>query len=262
MTFNIFLPEDDVNRQRCEPFPTLYHCAGLTSSQDNAPQKSGFASHAAKHRIAIVFPDTSPRDVEGYKPVGEPNEQWKTGYGAGMYCDATAEPWSKNFNMYTYITKELPEVVEKYFHVAKGVRSIVGHSMGGNGALMIAARNPDAYRSVSAFAPICNQSTGKSNFCNNAMKAYFANDTEKAKTFDCSEVIKSAAKVPVGLVDFATHDEFGKDLMPHLLEEALGTSGHHKKFNVRWQEGYDHGFYFVQSFYEEHVAFHAHHLHK
>lgn len=134
-----------------------------------------------------MFPDTSPRDIDGYKPVGEPSEHWKVGYGAGMYCDATAEPWSKNFNMYTYITEELPQIVEKYFHVAKGVRSIVGHSMGGNGALMIAARNPNLYKSVSAFAPICNSSTGKSDFCNNAMKAYFANDLEKAKNFDCSE---------------------------------------------------------------------------
>ena len=179
-----------------------------------------------------------------------------------MYCDATAEPWNKNFNMYTYISKELPEVVEKYFHVAKGVRSITGHSMGGNGSLMIAARNPDLYKSVSAFAPICSQSTGKNGFTNNAMKAYFSNLPEQAKLFDCTEQIKSATKVPVGLVDFATHDEYQKDLMPELLIQALGETGHNKNIKVRWQEGYDHGFYFLSTFYEEHVAFHAHHLYK
>ena len=128
---------------------------GLTSNHDSCAWKSGFAEHATKHKIVLVFPDTSPRDIPNYKPVGEPHEQWVVGYGAGMYCNATVEPWSKNFNMYTYITYELPQIVETYFDVAKGVRSITGHSMGGNGSLMIAARNPSLYKSVSAFAPIC-----------------------------------------------------------------------------------------------------------
>jgi S-formylglutathione hydrolase len=123
-----------------------------------------------------------------------------------MYCDASAEPWSKNWNMYTYVTKELPEIVEKYFHVAKGIRSISGHSMGGNGSLMIAARNPDTYRSVSAFAPICYVSHANSMFTSNAMKAYFSNKPELVKTFDCSEIISKAKNMPDGLVDFGTHD--------------------------------------------------------
>ena len=108
MKFNIFIPEDDVNKQRGAPFPVLYHLGGLTSNQDNGAWKSGFAQHASKHRIAIVFPDTSPRDLADYKPVGEPSEHWYVGYGAGFYVDAVEEPWNKNFNMYTYITKELP----------------------------------------------------------------------------------------------------------------------------------------------------------
>ena len=155
MTFSIFLPENEVNQQRAEPYPTLYYLAGLTSTHENAPQKSGFAPHAKKHGIAVVFPDTSPRNIEGYTPV-DIKDSWSVGYGAGFYCNATAEPWSKNFNMYTYIVEELPKIVESYFPVQKGVRSIIGHSMGGNGSLLIAARNPDLYKSVSAFAPISN----------------------------------------------------------------------------------------------------------
>lgn len=140
MTFNIFLPEDCVTKQRCEPFPALYHLAGLTSTCDNAPQKSGFAPHAAKHRIAVVFPDTSPRDIDGLV-IDHGKDTWKVGYGAGHYLNAKEGKWAEHWNMYTYITEELPEVVEKYFHVAKDRRSILGHSMGGNGALSIAAKN-------------------------------------------------------------------------------------------------------------------------
>lgn len=116
--------------------------------------------------------------------------------------------------MYTYITKELPEVVESYFHVAKGVRSITGHSMGGNGSLMIAARNPDLYKSVSAFAPICSVSNENSQFCKRAMKAYFADNIENSKKFDCVFAIKQATVLPVGLVDFGTSDEYIEDLQP------------------------------------------------
>ena len=161
--------------------------------------------------------------------------------------------------MYTYITKELPALVEKYFHVSS-VKSITGHSMGGNGAIMIAARNPGMYKSVSAFAPICNQSRPDSNFCGNAMKAYFANEQE-AQAYDCKYAVLQAEKMPMGLIDLPTHDEYRKDLCFELLINALGTAGH-KNVKYRWQEGYDHGFYFLSTFYEEHIAFHAHHLHK
>jgi len=180
MHFNIFMPQDDANKQRCEPYPVIYNLSGLTCGHTNATEKSGYAPYAAKHKVAMVFPDTSPRDVEGYTPVGEAGVQWRTGYGAGHYCNATAEPWSKNFNMYTYVTEELPAVVERYFHVSSERKSIMGHSMGGNGALNIAARNPDSYKSVSAFAPISNSSDENSQFCGNAMKAYFANKPEEA----------------------------------------------------------------------------------
>lgn len=232
MTFSIFLPENEVNKQRNEPYPTLYYLAGLTSTHENAPQKSGFAPHAKKHGIAVVFPDTSPRNIEGYTPV-DIKDSWLVGYGAGFYCDATAEPWSKNFNMYTYIVEELPRIVEAYFPVKKGVRSIAGHSMGGNGSLMIAARNPGLYKSVSAFAPIANPSNKDSKFAVEAMTRYFADNLEGAKEYDCSIAIRKAAKIPNGLVDFGTHDEYMTSLQPQALIDALGEGGH-KNVKFRW----------------------------
>lgn len=171
MTFSIFVPADDVNHQRVHPWPVIYHLSGLTCDHTNAPDKSGYGKYAAEHKVAIVFPDTSPRDVD------VPNlDNWRVGFGAGHYCNATAEPWSKHFNMYKYVTEELPAVCQQYFHISKDRQSLMGHSMGGNGALNIAARNPGVYKSVSAFAPIGNSSSEKSEFCNVAMPTYFAND--------------------------------------------------------------------------------------
>jgi S-formylglutathione hydrolase len=157
-----------------------------------------------------VFPDTSPRNVEGYTPVNLGSDSWKVGYGAGFYCDATAEPWAKNFNMYSYITEELPNIVETFFPVQKGVKSITGQSMGGNGSLVIAARNPHLYKSVSAFAPISSPSNPLSGFASEAIPRYFANNPEAAKLYDCSEVIRNAKVIPNGLIDIGTHDEFMK----------------------------------------------------
>lgn len=207
--------------------------AGLTATHENAPQKSGFAPHAKKHGLAIIFPDTSPRNIENYKPVDIGADSWKVGYGAGFYCDATSEPWSKNFNMYTYITEELPHVVESFFPVQKGVRSILGHSMGGNGSLMIAARNPDKYKSVSAFAPICNPTSKESAFAFEAISRYFANNPEAAQNFDSSIQVRKAAKIPNGLIDFGTHDEYKQSLQPQALIDAIGEAGH-KNVQFRW----------------------------
>jgi len=205
MTFQVFLPEDDVNHQRCEQFNAIYHLSGLTCDWTNAVDKSGFAEAAAKHRVAVVFPDTSPRGIE--HPPKE-DGQWRIGFGAGHYCNATEEGWSKHFNMYSYITEELPAIVEKYFHISSTNRSIMGHSMGGSGALNIVARNPGMYKSVSALAPIGNSSDSNSGFCGAAMKAYFGDNSEEAKKYDCSENILAAQKMPKGLIDQGTHDDF------------------------------------------------------
>jgi S-formylglutathione hydrolase len=259
MTFNIFLPQDDVHMQRDEPFATMYFLGGLTCDHNTAAWKSGFAPHAAKHNVAIVFPDTSPRNLEGYQAVGEEGEQWKCGYGAGFYCNAPAEPWKKHFNMYDYITKELPDLVESYFHVSKEKRSIFGSSMGGLGAMMIAARNPERFRSVSAFAPIAHPTHKDSGFATLALKHYYNGDVAAASQFDAAVQIRACKRMPAGLVDIGTHDEFMSWIQPQELINALGESGH-SNVKVRWQEGYDHGFYFVSTFFGEHIEFHAKHL--
>jgi S-formylglutathione hydrolase len=155
MKFAIFLPDDDVKAQRGQSYPVLYFLSGLTCTHENIPSKVAYAEHAKRHNIAIVFPDTSPRNC------GAEEGDWTVGYGAGHYCNATQEPWKKHFNMYDYITKELPNTVETFFPVNPQSKSITGFSMGGGGALMIATRNPTQFRSVSAFAPIGNPTTAE-----------------------------------------------------------------------------------------------------
>ena len=149
----------------------------------------------------MIFPDTSPREIQLPPQLPEDLENYRVGFGAGHYCDATADGWSKNFNMYTYITKELPQIVERFFHISSTHRSILGHSMGGNGALNIAARNPGMYKAVSAFTPIGDSSKPTSEFGSLAMKTYFSNDLTKAKEYDCSESILAAKEMPPGLID-------------------------------------------------------------
>jgi len=159
MTFNIYLPEDNIRLQRNKGYPVLYFLSGLTCNQQNFVEKSGFAKYAREHKIAVVVCDTSPRNTDlaeanEHKWEAQPYANWCVGYGAGHYVDATAEPWNKHFNMYSYVTKELPQIVNEYFPVDPASKSIFGHSMGGNGALVVALRNAKEYRSVSAFAPL------------------------------------------------------------------------------------------------------------
>jgi S-formylglutathione hydrolase len=150
MTASIYIPP--VSRQT--PLPALiYYLSGITCTDENARTKSNIPFFAAQHNIAVVFPDTSPRDLEGIEGL---SDNWTFGYGAGFYLDATEAPYSKHFNMYTYVTKELPEVIDSSFNVDLSRSSLMGHSMGGHGALTIALKNHGKYKSVSAFAPICN----------------------------------------------------------------------------------------------------------
>ena len=155
MTFTIFLPEDDVVKQRREPYPAIYYLSGLTCSWENATVKMNYAKQCRKRGVAMVICDTSPRGVDEDCPEAG-SEDHRVGYGAGHYCDATKEPWNKHFNMYSYVTEELPNLVESYFHVDRERRSVMGHSMGGNGALVCAAKLPERYRSVTALAPVGN----------------------------------------------------------------------------------------------------------
>jgi S-formylglutathione hydrolase len=198
----------------------------------------------------MVFPDTSPRNV------GAEEGNWTVGYGAGHYVNATAEPWKNHFNMYDYITKELPQIVETYFPVKKDTRSITGFSMGGGGALMIAARNPGMFKSVTAFAPIGHPTTSQ-NFCFAAFTKYFT-DLNEAKAFDTVEVLNMKGKdlkLPPGFIDYASMDKWHDDLASKDVERALRENGH--DMPIRWQEGYTHNPSFVTTFIGEHIAFHA-----
>lgn len=218
------------------------------------------------------MPDTSPRglnfpEVEEGKYDAKPKHAWTVGYGAGHYVDATGEPWSKNFNMYSYVTKELPEVVNAFFPVDPEVKSIFGHSMGGNGALVCALRNSAEYASVSAFAPISNPA--ESDFANEALRLYFgnaANWKEQAAQYSCTELIKARAAsglspkeiCPPALVDMGTIDTFEELVDPTLLQTTAAKHGLNLEY--RWQEGYNHFYQFINTFIEDHFDFHARYL--
>jgi len=197
MKFNIFLPEDMINKQRSpKAYAQLYFLAGLTCTQDNAAQKSGFAQYAKKHNIAVIFPDTSPRGLN-FAEVND-NEDYKIGYGAGHYCNATAEPYSKNFNMFSYVTEELPGFVADFFPVDPNARSVMGHSMGGNGALVVAMKSA-GWASCSAFAPISDPST--SSFGVAMLSKYFGGDKAAAEQYSSTCIIKAKLLAGVAAKD-------------------------------------------------------------
>ena len=225
MTFYIWLPEDAPQQQKGKLYGTLYFLSGLTCTEENAATKSGFASYAKQANIAMVFPDTSPRGVDEDCPDAG-SADWTIGYGAGHYCDATAAPWNKHFNMYTYVSKELPGLIEKYFPVDPNCKSVTGFSMGGAGALLVAAKNPGMYKSVTAFAPFV--PTKSVTFAHKALPQYFGS-MEGAKPYDIAEVLNAGGcdlKLPPGFIDYGSADKFDEALVRPALEEALGTNGH------------------------------------
>lgn len=206
----------------------------------------------------MVFPDTSPRGLD-FDEVND-NKDWKVGYGAGQYCNATAAPWSKNFNMFTYVTEELPALVAKFFPVDPNARSVMGHSMGGNGALCVGMRSA-GWASVSAFAPISNPV--ESGCTSEAMGLYFGNNKTEAEKYSSSKIIQAkiaegvAPKdvIPPTLVDTGTSDDFEEWLNSPELKNTAAAAG--IKVNFRMQDGYDHSYNFITSFIEEHIDFHA-----
>eukprot|EP01034_Spumella_vulgaris_P031487 gene31487-38889_t len=207
--------------------------------------------------VAFVAPDTSPRGAN----IPTEDDSWDFGTGAGFYLDATAEPWSTNYNMYTYITKELPELLAEQFTALDMNRvSITGHSMGGHGALTIAIKNQSAYKSVSAFSPICNPSQ-----CPWGVKAftgYLGEDRTQWSAYDATELLLAAeiTRFDDILIDVGTADSFlkGGQLLPEAFQQAAGKVG--QKVTLRLQEGYDHSYFFISTFVEDHVDFHAQRL--
>ena len=250
MTFSVFVPP----AAALHAVPVVYYLSGLTCTDDNAVQKGGAFKAAAEKGVMFVFPDTSPR---GAGVAGE-DESWDLGTGAGFYVDATSEPWSQNYNMYSYVTQELPKLIESNFSVTS-LKSIAGHSMGGMGALAIAFRNPDAYASVSAFAPIVAPTAVP--WGEKAFGAYFGADaaTKGPEHDPCALLRRRGSAFPQFddvLVDVGLDDQFLQtQLKPELLEEAAAAVG--QKVSVRRHPGHDHSYFFVSSFMEDHVRFHA-----
>lgn len=250
MRFAIYLPPQASSGEKV---PVLYWLSGLTCSDENFMQKAGALRMAAELGIAIVAPDTSPRGAD----VAD-DEGYDLGQGAGFYVNATQAPWNRHYHMYDYVVDELPKLIESMFPVSDK-RSIAGHSMGGHGALVIALRNSDAYQSVSAFSPISNPIN--SPWGKKVFTAYLGRDMATWSEYDASVLMRQAKNLVPALVDQGDGDNFlVEQLKPEMLEAAAGVSGYPLELNIR--EGYDHSYYFISSFIENHLRFHAEHLSK
>jgi S-formylglutathione hydrolase len=249
MTFSVFVPDAPAGAR----LPVLWYLSGLTCTHANVTDKGEFRAACAEHGVIFVAPDTSPRgegvpDAEGYD----------FGQGAGFYVDATGEPWSANFRMKSYVEDELPALIAAEFAAADLSRQgITGHSMGGHGALTIALRNPDRFRSVSAFAPIV--APLHCPWGEKALGGYLGTDKAAWRASDACALIADGACVPEILVDQGDADQFlAEQLKPELLEEACADAG--IALTLRMQPGYDHSYYFISTFMAEHVAWHAQRL--
>ncbi|MCE9789348.1 S-formylglutathione hydrolase [Shewanella chilikensis] len=249
MRFAIYLPEQ-ANSQKV---PVLYWLSGLTCTDENFMQKAGAQRLASQLGLAIVCPDTSPRG-EGVADADD--AAYDLGLGAGFYVNATQAPWSNHYRMYDYVVDELPALIEQHFPVSDK-RAIAGHSMGGHGALMIALKNPGRYLSASAFAPISHPS--QCPWGQKAFAAYLGSDREAWKAYDTVELIKSGAKGLPMRVDQGESDLFlAEQLLPQALQAAATDAGIALSFHNH--PGYDHSYYFIASFIDEQLKFHAGHL--
>ncbi|WP_438987281.1 S-formylglutathione hydrolase [Marivivens donghaensis] len=243
MTFGLFLPEEAEHA----PVPVLWFLAGLTCTHENAMIKAGAQVWAAEHGIALAFPDTSPRG-EGVAN----DDAYDMGQGAGFYVNATEAPWAPHFRMFDYVTEELPRIIAANFAVDEDRQSITGHSMGGHGALTIAMNVP-RYRSVSAFSPICNPTAG--DWGRPQFTAYLGTDESKWAKHDATLLMRDVGlNIPL-LVDTGANDQYADYLMTEKFWAA--TAERRIPATLRLQPGYDHSYFFVTSFLEDHIAFHA-----
>jgi S-formylglutathione hydrolase len=249
MQFSVFLPPQAATTK----VPALYWLSGLTCNDENFSGKAGAQRVAAELGIALIIPDTSPR---GNGVPDDENGAYDFGLGAGFYVNATREPFVKHYQMYDYIVSELPALVEAELSVS-AVRAISGHSMGGHGALVIGLRNPERYRSVSAFSPICNPL--KSPWGIKAFNGYLGDNQSQWLHYDASELLKKTQQALPILVDQGTADNFYPQ---QLCTESLITAAEQAgvKAQIRLQQGYDHSYYFIASFIEQHLRFHAKYL--
>jgi S-formylglutathione hydrolase len=244
MTFGIFLPKKSVTTN----VPLLWFLSGLTCTHENAMTKSGAQTWAAEKGLAVIFPDTSPRGSD----VPD-DDSFDLGQGAGFYLDASEDPWIKNFNMETYVKHELSELVFRNFNLDQSRQGITGHSMGGMGALNLALKNQNQFKSVSAFSPISNPT--QSNWGRKQFEAYLGEETDEWKNYDPSILLESRSFQTKILIDQGTGDNFLDLLMPKNLSDQMDKNldiG-----NFRYQDGYDHSYFFVSSFIRDHIFHHA-----
>jgi S-formylglutathione hydrolase len=249
MRFAVYLPP----AATLGPVPAVWWLSGLTCTDENFMVKAGAQQHAARLGVALIAPDTSPRDT------GTPGEDddWDLGTGAGFYVDATAEPWAARYRMESWLTEELPAVVASAFPVDLGRQSVSGHSMGGHGALTLALRHPGRYRAVSAFSPIC--SPTRCPWGEKALGAYLGPDRDGWRAYDATALIADGKRVADILVDQGLGDTFlTEQLKPALLVAACAGAG--VSLDLRERAGYDHSYYYIASFIGEHLDWHAERL--
>ena len=246
MTFAVFVPDHQPGAR----LPVLTYLSGLTCTHANVMEKGEYRAACAKHGIIFVAPDTSPRGED----VPDASDEYDFGKGAGFYVDATCAPWSENYRMRSYIESELPSIIAREFPADMHRQSITGHSMGGHGALTIALRNPGAYRSVSAFAPIVAPTHVP--WGEKALGRYLGEGAAAWREYDAIALIEDGARLPDLLVDQGTADNFLEEqLQTHRLITACEEAG--IAAQIRMQEGYDHSYFFISTFLAEHIEWHA-----
>lgn len=246
MRFSVYVPP----AAERGPVPALYVLAGLSCTEETFAIKAGAQRYAAEHGLALVTCDTSPRGVS----LPGDADHWDFGQGAGFYLDATEAPWSGHYRMGSYVNEELPTVVEAHFPIQTARRGITGHSMGGHGALVTALRNPDRWHSVSAFAPISNPSVVP--WGEKAFAHYLGENRQRWAEWDAALLIRRRPYPGALLVDQGDADAFlESQLRPHLLGDAAAAAG--QTLMLRRHPGYDHSYWFIQSFVADHIAFHA-----
>jgi len=250
MTFSVFVPPHAEGAR----LPVVWYLSGLTCTHANVTEKGEYRRACAELGLIFVAPDTSPR---GEGVADDPQGAYDFGLGAGFYVDATQPPFAAHYRMWTYVTEELPAVVGAHFPADPSRQSIMGHSMGGHGALTIGLTFPDRFKAVSAFAPIV--APGRVPWGQKALAGYLGDDRDAWRRHDAVALIEDGARMPDMLVDQGDADPFLEEqLQTHWLEEACLAAG--QKATIRMQPGYDHSYYFISTFMEEHVRWHAHRL--
>ena len=247
MTFSVFVPAHEEG----ETLPVVWYLSGLTCTHANVTEKGEFRAACAKHRLIFVAPDTSPR---GETVPDDPDGAYDFGLGAGFYVDATQHPWAANYRMWSYVTEELPKLIFANFPADPDAQAIMGHSMGGHGALTIGLSLPDRFKSVSAFAPIVAPSLVP--WGQKALGNYLGPDKTAWRKHDAVALIEDGARRAELLVDQGADDQFlNTELRPELLRKACADAGIDLTLNLR--PGYDHSYYFVSTFMADHLAWHA-----